>query len=146
MRFLLVILCLGFISAVYADIYKCVNPNGAVFFKDTPCKIRDFQYQYNYLEEPVTQQDVRSLQRQYKRSQSDKAKAKKGTQRSQARAKKQEELEQKRRLRLQANCEKVQQQIAQLNQRLKHGYTAKQGQSIARKLAECNLKRQKYCK
>lgn len=52
---------------------------------------------------------------------------------------------QKRRLRLQAKCEKVKHQIDQLYLQQKRGYTVKQGQAIERKLAELKFKKRQCC-
>lgn len=133
------------VSNAHAAIFKCVKHDGSLLFKDTPCSVRDRQILAPLREEPVNRQDVYDIARQYKQDRQRSQRQKKEL-RSQARGQKQLELEQKRHLRLQAKCETVKRQIANLHSRYRQGYTAKQGVALDRKMAEYKVKRQQFCK
>lgn len=146
MRLFMLIFCGLFMANVNANIYKCVKNDGLVIFKDTPCAVRDIQPAVVLKEQNLDQQDIKHLQRQYNQQQDFLRREKNRIYREQYKAKQQQKIEEKQRLRLQAKCETVKHQIAQLERRYKQGYTVKQGQALDRKLAECKLNRQKYCK
>lgn len=130
-------LCLIFIPFVTgAEIYKCVNNDGQVVYRDTPCRVQDTQTIYSYNQDFWPSASSAQELNQYRKCLT----------RERSRKQKWQEREQKRRLRLRARCERVTQKIELLNQRYRRGYTAKQRQMLDRKLAEYNKRRQKYCK
>lgn len=134
-------LCFIFIPVVaIGEIYKCVKADGSVIYKDTPCNIQDVQIIYSYSQDPwsfwIPAKELNRQPRCLNRCLT----------RERLRKQKRLSQEQNRSLRLRSKCERVTQKIELLNQRYKRGYTAKQRQSLDRKLAEYNKRRQKYCK
>lgn len=128
-----------------ATVYKCETTGGEIYYQSMYCqhaddvqsvvKIKPDPISNRTNKKPVYLQDLKKKQQQKQRQK----------QRQQRAAKKKEQQETKRRLRLQAKCEKVTQQINQVSQRYRNGYTLKQGITLDRKLAEYKIKRQKYC-
>lgn len=146
MRLMLsIVLCvLG--SLAFADVYKCVNEDGEISFKDTPCPASAAQEILDYCWLSNTKKDTRTFQARYICQQAALNRVKIQKLRKQRDVKKEQERQEARRLRLALRCESVKKQIAHLNSRLKQGYTLKQGISINNKIAELTIKKQKYCK
>ncbi|HSX20184.1 MAG TPA: hypothetical protein VLG38_03555 [Gammaproteobacteria bacterium] len=146
MRFVLIFLFTFYSTyALGSEIYKCAKLDGSTFYRDTPCRPTDPQAVLRYTELPITQQEINTLQSSYNKQQNAAFKARHRTLREVVRAQKQQQLEQRRHLRLKAKCETVLRQIEQLHARYRQGYTAKQGVSLDRKLAECKFRQNKYC-
>lgn len=134
------------INLLYADIFKCEQADGKLLFKQAPCHSSEIQSQLTYVEPPISRQDARALQKQLKTYQAILHKEQKKRAQIQRQAEKQQRQEEKQRLRLAARCETVERQIVELRRHYRLGYTAKQGQTLDRKMAEYKFKQQKYCK
>lgn len=139
MRLIIISILFFSFSQLHADIFKCTKSDGSTYYYDRNCIASDVQ-------EEITKRDLVLMRYEIGQKQEDIIKQKKNLMRQELIAEKLQAAEMRQRLRFETKCETVRQQIVQLNKRYKQGYTIKQGQALDRKLAECNSKRQIYCK
>lgn len=139
MRLIIISILFFSFSPLHADIFKCTKSDGSMYYYDRNCIASDVQ-------EEITKRDLVLMRYEIGQKQEDIIKQKKNLMRQELIAEKLQAAEMRQRLRFETKCETVRQQIVQLNKRYKQGYTIKQGQALDRKLAECNSKRQIYCK
>ncbi len=134
------------ILAAQTNIFECVRSDGSKSFQDKPCKVvYEHQTAHNIYIQPVNNEEALEMERMLERHRQAIAKTRVRMLRRKITEKKRLELEEKQRLRLHAKCERVQQQMVELQRRYRQGYNAKQGTVLDRKMAECKLKEQKYC-
>lgn len=135
----LIILCALFCAAnTHAEIFKCKKFDGSIYFFERPCVAND-------QEQAITKRDLVLMRFELQQKQADIIREQRQRIRADLLEDKRRLAEAKRRARLKARCETVQQQITQLNLRYKQGYTVTQGLALDRKLAECNNRKARYC-
>lgn len=133
------------ISVSYASITRCESNSGIIYFTERACDSDDEESEVEIIENSLSDKDINKIERDLKKHRKSIHKRALAQQKKRNAAAKQLHKQQKQRLHLQAKCEKVNRQIAEVTQAYRTGYTIPQGVALDRKLSEYNEKRQKYC-
>ena len=140
-----VLVCFSVSLPSYGVVFKCIKNDGTVYYQDKDCDGTDKQTMLNCDYRLPTSKEKKQIQRVL-----DKQKKQLQKQHQQDLRRKRIEaekdlLDHKRRLRLEAKCEKVMRQIDDVTDEYRRGYTLRQDIVLKRKLAEYEEQKQRYC-
>jgi len=142
---LVVALSLAAMSAE-ANIYKCEKSDGSLYYQDKFCNSDDHvQTRLNCYNKPLDKNEINNIQDDLQRYRKSISKKHRRNLKRKSIAGKKQEADKRRRLRMEARCEKVKQEIAKVTQRQRTGYNISQGEVMNRKLVDYKEQKRKYC-
>jgi len=145
MRILMLMSLLSMVCNSQAAIFKCVGMDGSVYYQETFCNEDEEQTQLLCKTKPFSKKAVQQSQRRLQVQRRYVLQNYKLLQREERARDKQDMLDVRRKERLKAKCQKIEQKIVAVNEQLHSGYTIKQGQSLNRKLAKYQEQKQRNC-
>ena len=137
-----------FMFNAHATIFKCEKPNGSIKYQDLPC--HDMNVIQTILDIPESSSTPCNDQKAQYKKQSEKVKKNMKTKQLQKNKiiknkQKLKEREQKAELKKQQKCSGVQLKLKLLQDRLRYGYTVKQGIRLQEQIAHYQNLQQQYC-
>lgn len=134
------------IPAYGNTVYKCETTNGSTYYQAKYCKnTSDIQAELNCYNSHLSKKAIEQIEKNLQHQRKSLIKKQKLKQREDLNDAKKAKAQEKKKLRLKAKCEKIKQQIDEVTQHYRTGYTIKQGIVLDRKLSDYQKQRQKYC-
>lgn len=132
-------------SDVKADILKCENAAGVVYFSDRTCDTVDTATYLPFASKPLSVKDLQRIERDVRKSRNAIHQQALKQQKQKLVDERRAAQDQKRRLRKRLKCETLGRQIVEVNNKYKEGYTVKQGIALDRKLTKYKEQKKRYC-
>lgn len=129
----------------YGVVFKCTKDDGTVYYQDKDCNGTDTQTILNCDYRLPTTKEQKQIQRTLDKQKKQLLKKHQQELRQKRIEAEKDLLEHKRRLRLEAKCEKVMRLIDDVSEEYRRGYTLRQDIVLKRKLAEYQEQKQRYC-
>jgi hypothetical protein len=127
-------------------VYKCEAADGSISYQAKFCSNpSDIQTELSCYNAPLSAKAYEQLQSKLAQQRKYLIKKQKLEKEQSIKLAKKQRVEAKMRQRYTVKCEKVKQQIDEIMQHYRTGYTIKQGITLDRKLSDYQKQRQKYC-